>query len=431
MKRSRSISAFAALAALGLLSACAAPTDVGSTGSITITFSSYTYGTQGAAAEGTQALLDAFAAQHPDVTVVPQAVPTADVLTKAKADVVAGDAPDVVQLGYSKMAEAFHTLPVQSIEQIAGDDWASHVEGINAALVQTGERDGSIAALPFTNSVPTVFYNADLFRAAGLDPDEPPTSIDEVREAAEAIVSTGHNGVYFGIADPSKSDYVTQSVINSAGGAIVSDSGEVTVDSAEAIEGLSAVQALTTDGLQPAVGLEDALANFSSGDLGMLVASTAVAGNLQTAAEGAFELRTTGFPSFSDGPARPTFSGAGLIVLSSDSAEQQAAWEFVKFLTSAEGYSIVTEQIGYLPLRADLVDDPDYLQGYFEENQLLVPPLEQLADVAPYLAFPGEDANQAVVLLQDDAVEPIVLRGADPKDTLTQVGDRIRELTAQ
>ncbi len=422
--------AAAVILAVAACSSSAAPSPAADE-PVTITFSSYNYGTQGAAGTGTQALLDRFAEEHPEITVVPQAVPTADVLTKAKTDVAAGSAPDVVQIGYSKLAEAFETLPVRSLEDIAGDEWDAHVEGINQALVETGTHEGSIAALPYTISIPTVFYNADLFRAAGLDPDDPPATIDEVRESAEAISATGHHGVYFGLVDAGKSDYLTQSVIDSAGGSTVDEEGNVAIDSDEAIAGIEAIQSLTVDGLQPAVALEDALASFSSGDLGMFVVSTAVSGTLQQAAEGSFELRTTGFPSFGDGDAKPTFSGAGLIVLSDDPAKQRAAWELIEFLTSAEGYTMITEGIGYLPLREDLAGDPAYLQDFFDENSLLVPPLEQLASVSPYRSFPGVNANQAVVVLQDEAIEPIVLRGADASATLSDAAARIRELTGR
>lgn len=422
----------AAALALTSLAACASsePAEPTAEDPITITFSSYTYGTQGAAGEGTQALLDRFAEEHPEIKVEPQSVPTADVLTKARTDLAAGNAPDVVQLGYSKLAEAFEVLPLASLEEIAGNDWDAHVEGINPALVATGEHDGSVAALPFTVSTPTLFYNADLFRQAGLDPDQAPATMTEVREAAQAVVDSGSYGAYFAIADTGQSDYLTQSVIGSAGGAVVED-GEVSFDSEAAVDGISQVQALTTDGLQPAVGVEDALAAFSSGDLGMFVVSTAVSGSLQEAARGTFDLRAGGFPAFGDAPAAPTFSGAGLVVLSDDEAEQRAAWELVEFLTSEEGSTMITEQIGYLPLRADLVDDPDHLKGYFAENPLLLPAIDQLASVAPYQFFSGEDANEAVVLLQTDAVEPIVLRGADPDETLTEVAERVRELTAE
>ena len=188
------------------------------------------------------------------------------------------------------------------------------------------------------------------------------------------------------------------------------------------------MQQLTTDGLQPAVGLEDALSDFAGGNLGMFVVSTSVSGQLEAAAEDTFELRSAGFPAFGAGPARPTFSGAGLVVLSEDPAEQAAAWELVKFLTSKEGYTMITQDIGYLPLRADIVDDPEYLGGFFGRDDLLVPPLEQLDTVSPYQSFSGPQANRAVVLLQDEAIEPIVLREADVRSTLGATADRLRDL---
>jgi multiple sugar transport system substrate-binding protein len=285
-----------------------------------------------------------------------------------------------------------------------------------------------VRALPYTVSVPTLFYNADLFRDAGLDPEKPPATIEEVRSDARAIVDAGHHGVYFGIVDSAKSDYVTQSVINSAGGSLITPDGGVGLDSDEAVAGLEAVQELTTDGLQPAVGLEDALSDFAGGDLGMFVVSTSVSGQLEAAAEGAFELRSAGFPAFGAGPARPTFSGAGLVVLSEDPARQAAAWELVKFLTSKEGYTMITQDIGYLPLRSDIVDDPEYLGGFFGRDDLLVPPLEQLDTVSPYQSFSGPQANRAVVLLQDEAIEPIVLRDADVRSTLGDTAGRLRDL---
>ncbi|WP_432971342.1 ABC transporter substrate-binding protein [Dactylosporangium sp. CA-233914] len=417
--------AVALAVALGGTAACSSD-DAGAAGTVSITFSSYNYGTQGAAGTGTQALLDRFAKLHPEITVRPEAVPTADVLTKTKAAVAAGDPPDVVQIGYSKLAEALQTLPTQSLEQIAGDQWRGHVEGITPGPVEAGRWNGTVHALPYTISIPTVFYNADLFRASGLDPANPPKTMDEVRTAAQAIAKNGHHGVYFGIVDSGKSDYLTQSVIDSAGGALLDGNGRVAVDSPEAIAGIRQIQQLTADKLQPAVAPEDALSAFASGDLGMLVVSTAVLGNLQSAAKGKFELRTAAFPSFGTGPARPTHSGAALIVLSKDTAKQRAAWEFVKFLTSDEGYSLVTTGIGYLPLRANLVTGA--LADYLRKNPLLLPTIQQLGDMQPYRSFPGPKANQATVLLQDDAIAPIVLRGADAQATLHKTADRIRTL---
>lgn len=242
MKRLHTVSA--ALLAAGTLLGLAACSPAGQSGSAdggtghtTITFTSYNYGTQGAAGTGTQALLDRFAQLHPEITVQPQGVATADVLTKTKAAVAAGAAPDVVQIGYSKLAEAFETLPTQSLKSLAGNDWDASVKGIAPVFLTTGTSGGEVRALPYTVSVPTLFYNADLFKRAGLDPKHPPTTIEEVRTSAKAIVASGHHGVYFGIVDPGKSDYLTQSVIDSAGGSLIGANGSVTLDSDQAVAG--------------------------------------------------------------------------------------------------------------------------------------------------------------------------------------------------
>ena len=412
----------------GALVGCSSTSDPASGDQdVSISFSAYSYGIQGPVGEGMQQLLDRFAVLHPEITVKAEGVATADVLTKTKAAVAAGSAPDVVQIGYSKLAEAFRTLPVQNLEQIAGGAWAAHVAGLVPGPVQTGRSDGAVRALPFTVSIPTLIYNADLFRAAGLDPADPPSTIEEIRTAATAIHAQGHQGVYFGIVDPAKSDYLTQSVINSAGGSLLGADGAVTFDSSAAATSLGSIQALTKDGLQPAVSVDDATTAFAAGDLGMFVVSTAVLAGLQKAAAGRFELRTAAFPGFDGHPARPTHSGAGLMVLSDDPAKQRAAWTLVQFLTSDEAFTVIAEKMGYLPLRPALVKGA--LAPYLAEHPLLVPTLDQLGTMQPYESFAGARANQATVILQDDAVAPIVLRGADPAATLAAAAERIRGLT--
>lgn len=407
----------AVVAALAVtLAACAAPATSDPAGPIELSFLSYNYGTPDLGGQGMAQLVEAFEAEHPDIDVVPRGVATADVLTTLRAETAAGSPPAVAQIGWSKMAEAYAALPVTAVQDIAPPaEWAEHTAGMAQNVLSAVSDGGVTRAMPFGMSVPALFYNADLFRAAGLDPERPPTTIAEMQEAALAVRATGDEGAYLAIVDPGKSDYLTQSVVNSAGGSLLDG-----VDSPAAVAGLSAVAGLTASGAQPAIAPADAVALFGSGRLGMLVVSTAVLSGLQRSAEGVFELRTAGFPRVGDGPARPTYSGAGLAVLTDDPAEQRAAWEFIRFLTSEQAFTTLAETIGYLPLRAAVADAAD---------PLLRPSLDQLDDVVPYTAFPGDNANQAVVVLQDEAVEPIVLRGADPAATLRAAAEKIRGLT--
>ncbi|MBL7500525.1 ABC transporter substrate-binding protein [Frankia sp. CNm7] len=410
-----------------------AGTDSSSDQPITISFLSYNYGTPDIGGQGTQALIDAFEKAHPNITIKPQGVAVADVLTRLQTDTAAGSPPDVAQIGWSKMAAAYELLPIVPVQDIPpAADWDAAMEGFSENLLSAVAVDGKVKAVPYTISIPVIFYNADLFRQAGLDPAKPPTTIAEVKAAALAVTDkTDAEGVYLAVADPGKSDYMTQSVIASNGGREVGADGMPAFDQPAAVSALATVADLTSSGAQPAIAATNAVAAFSAGKLSMLIGSTAIAASLQKAADGKFELATTGFPSFGDKPAAPTYSGAGLAVLAKDPARQQAAWEFIKFLTSAEGFTIITSQIGYLPLRPALATDPKYLAPYFASNDLLSPALAQLDDVSPYQSFTGKNASKAVVTLQDEAIEPIVLRGADPAATLSAVAGDIRGFLAQ
>lgn len=433
-----------ALAGLLALAACGSSSGGGATAGgasagapaqpkITLSFLSYNYGTPDLGGKGTQALIDGFEKANPNITIKPEGVATADALTRAQTETAAGSPPDVAQIGWSKVAAAYQALPVVPVQSIPpAAEWSADTAGFSQNLLNAVKSGGQVKAMPYTISIPEIFYNADLFTKAGLDPAKPPTTIAEVKTDALAIKSKAKaQGVYFGVVDPGKSDFLTQSLIASNGGHEIGTDGQPQFDQPAAVAALAAMQDLTRSGAQPAVPTTSALSAFAAGKLGMLVESTAVAGSLQKAATGKFDLRSTGFPSFGSQPAAPTFSGAGLVVLAKDKAHQQAAWQFIKYLTSPAGMTIITSQIGYLPLRPSLATDPKYLAPFFATNKLLSPALAQLDQVTPYQFFPGKGASQAVVALQDNAVAPIVLQGADPAKALTAAATKVRGILNQ
>ena len=423
--------ATALVAMTALLAACggqggAAPDNAAAaapSGPVTIEFLSYTYGQANPGGEGLKSLIADFQAANPTITVKAESVPTADALTKLQSEVVAGTAPDVAQIGWSKIAQAASTLPLRSFQDVAtADDWNKTVSGIipsvlKAAPVSDGQK---VIGMPFLMGIPVLYYNADLFKAAGLDPAKPPTTISQLKAAALTIKEkTGAEGSYVSVVDPGKSDWLTQSVVNSAGGALVGPSGAITVDSPPVITALTAMQDLTRSGAQPAVDFGSAQTAFSAGKLGMLVTTAGGLPTLDQAAKGKFTLQVGTFPGFDGLPAKPTFSGSGLSILAKDPAKAAAAWKFVQFLTNDKSFQLIASKMGYLPLRESAAASADPRLGGA---------LKQLADLAPYTTFPGKQSNKGVVVLQDDAVEPIVLRGADPTTTLQNAATKIKSL---
>jgi sn-glycerol 3-phosphate transport system substrate-binding protein len=436
-RRITALSAIAAVISLAAAACSSAATSTSASGSasgntITLSFLSYNYGTPDLGGQGTQELISAFEAANPTIKIRPQGVPVADALTKAQTETAAGDAPDVAQIGWSKMAAAYQALPVTPVQDIpTAAQWQAATAGMSQPLLAAVAEKGKVVAMPYTISTPTLFYNATLFKKAGLNPADPPATVAQAQQDGLAIAKTGASGVYFDIAGTAKSDFLTQSVIDANGGSEISPTGQPDVDQPAAVAALAAMRELTTSGAQPSVGETDAIAAFDAGKLGMLVTSTALLAGVESAAQGKFDLRTAAMPGFAGKPVHTTFSGAGLVVLAKDKAHQQAAWQFIKFLTSAKGFTIITSKIGYLPLRPGIVNEEQYLGPYYRKDPRIGPALKQLDDVTPYAFFAGNQAAQAVATLQDDAVQPIVFAGASPASTLANVSRQIQSMLGQ
>ena len=95
----------------------------------------------------------------------------------------------------------------------------------------------------------------------------------------------------------------------------------------------------------------------------------------------------------------------------------------MKFLTSKHAYTQITSKIGYLPLRLDIVDDPNYLKDWVEANPMIKPNLEQLTRLTPNVAFPGPNYRQVESMMKDAAAEA-VLGKSDPIEVLNAAQER-------
>lgn len=102
---------------------------------------------------------------------------------------------------------------------------------------------------------------------------------------------------------------------------------------------------------------------------------------------GSWDLRAAAMPSFDGQPTVPVNSGSGLYIFAQDPAKQRAAWEFLQYVTSAEGYTTIVQDMGYVPLRPAIVDDPQYLQAFAQENPYLAINLDQLTRLHPWVSM--------------------------------------------
>lgn len=386
---------------------------------VTITFYNYNLATAGLGADATNKLINEFMEANPNVTVTGVGYSSAD-SSRIQADLAAGQPVDVVQTVFSDLDFSANNFGAKALEDIApADEITAHMEGMHPNGTKLGVLNGKTYGLAYTFSTPILFYNADLFTAAGLDPDTPPKTWAEVKQAALTIEeNTDAEGFSGGITGAGAADWLFQGIVRSNNGEVISrDRTTLKFGEPEAIEAVAMLRDLSDAGVYETYEGLGAVEAMSAGALGMYLQTSALQGALVTGATDNYVLRSAAMPQFGDKPTRPNNSGSALTIHTADPLKQRAAWELMKFLTSEHGYTVITSEIGYLPLRPAIVTDPAYLAGWIEEHPLVAPNLEQLDRLEPWDPMPGPNYRQIVKTMMD-AVEMSVFGGADVQVTM-------------
>lgn len=259
----------------------AAPCSVSAAEKTTLTFWHAMGGTNG---EVLQQIVDDFNASQDEIEVKAEYQGTYDdTITKLKAAMQSDSGlPDVCQMydvGTKFMYDSGAVIPVEDKFESTGYDKSS-VMGVISSYYTV---DGKQYSMPFNVSTPMLYYNKDVFEAAGLDPETPPTTYDEVLEDAKKIVESGAApvgysqaiygwffeqqlaglGVTYGNNDNGRTEAVTAVDFDSNGGGLkVFDMWKKLYDS-----GCFEDYGTTTADTQTA---------FFSGQVGMIIESTAI-----------------------------------------------------------------------------------------------------------------------------------------------------------
>lgn len=399
-----------------------------STTPVTITYYNYNLASAGIGAEATKMLINEFMAAYPHIKVEGVPVASGQVLARVQADIVAGRVPDVAQIVFSDLDFVVRNLGVKPLNDIIPpEEWTAHTAGMVPAGLKLGAIGDKAYGLAYVFSTPVLFYNADLFKQAGLNPDQPPKTWADVKAAALQLKEkTAKSGIYPAVY--SEFDWLLQGVFLSNGGrALSEDRTRVTFGEPAAVEAVAMLRDLLKSGAHANMREAEAPDAFMSGNLGMILTTSVYQRSFLKAAKDKFELRAAPMPSFGDKPSKPTNSGSALFILSRDPVKQRAAWELMKFMTSKRGYTVITSEIGYVPLRLDIVEDPQYLGEWTKQNPLIRPNLEQLSRLNQWVAFPGANYKQ-ISRIEVGAVNEAVFGDGDIGKIMRDAQERAQAL---
>lgn len=326
MKHSRFAIA-GAIAAVTLLAGCSSTsTPSGTDGApsgenVTITYSNFV--ANGGNEENLDAIVAAFEAENPGITVNVTTLPYGDYFTALQTDLVAGTQADVFDIEYANYrayVESGVAAPLEGVNQGA----------YRTSLVEAYQTDGVQYALPSSFSTVVLIFNKELFDANGLEYPTADWTWEDETAAAEVITDKA-NDIWGSYQPVSYNEYYK--AVAQAGGSFLSEDGtQVNFNTPEGIEAAHYLVDRVSKTM-PAAG--DASTDsdsdlFSNGRLAMWHTGIWMFSSLQ---ELPFDWDIVVEPGLTQ-QASHLFSNA--VMVSANSKQQAAATLFAEFLTSSQ-----------------------------------------------------------------------------------------------
>src|SRR6056297_90764 len=164
-------------------------TDEETDGKTKIVYWQYFYETK---KETVDTLIERFEEENPNVEVVHQTFPYENYNTKVASAVPAGEGPNVINLYYGWMPVYLGSEYLQPLPEEYFD--TAEIEDEFFDMISAVKKDGSYYALPTAVRSLALFYNKGLFEEAGLDPNAPPQTLDELVEYGKKLTKRDDNG---------------------------------------------------------------------------------------------------------------------------------------------------------------------------------------------------------------------------------------------
>ncbi len=307
----------------------------------------------------------------------------------------AGNAPHIVQMfevGTATMMAAKGAIkPVHELMKEAGVPFDASIY-LPAIRSYYSTADGKLISMPFNSSTTVMFWNKDAFRRAGLNPDQPPKTWNELRAAAQRIRAANAAPCGFTYAWPTWTQLENFSAIHDVPLATKTNGfegfdTELTINSPLHVRHVQFMMDMLKEGSFKYGGRDaagDAL--FPSGECAIIHGSSGLRGRIVR--EARFGWGTAFLPYYEDvkgAPKNSIIGGASFWVMTSPrrtKEEYRAVAEFFKFLGRPEVAAKWHIETGFLPITFPAIQQVQSM-GYYEQNPGTDIPYKQLTRTLP------------------------------------------------
>jgi sn-glycerol 3-phosphate transport system substrate-binding protein len=355
-----------------------------------------------------------FTKENPNITVKPVYTGSyADTAVKTQAGVQSKSPPDVAVL---QSTELFSLLDMNAIipmdDFIAKED-SKYLSDFYPAFMANSQTGGKTYSIPFQRSTIVLYYNKDLFKAAGLDPEKPPQTWDEMRDYAKKLNKDGTWGLEIPVSGYAY--WMLQTFALQNGKNLMSEDGKkVMFNTPENVEGLQywtdlaykekvSPQGVTEWGTVPS--------DFLEGKTAMMYHTT---GNLSNVKKNAkFNFGVSFLPKQKNFGS-PTGGGNFYIFKDIDQKKQEAAWKFVKFMTESERAAQWSIDTGYVAVKKSAYET-ERMKKYAADFPAALVARDQLQYAAAELSTHN---NGKVMKVLSDQVQAALTGTLKPEEAL-------------
>ncbi|WP_412176380.1 ABC transporter substrate-binding protein [Halomonas sp. HP20-15] len=342
-----------------------------------------------------------------------------DTRVRAMSAIEAGDTPQLSVLFSIDIYELLEQDAIVAFDDIVESDAEREwLDSFYPGLMENGRVDGKTYGIPFQRSTIVLYWNKDAFEAAGLDPEQPPQTWEEMAEMGAAIREAS-GGDQWGVMVPSTGYpyWMFQAFAFQNGHKLMSDDGtEVYFDAPAAIEALEYWVSLADEHDAMPDGIIEwgtLRQNFIEQSTAMIWHST---GNLTAVKdEAGFDFGVAMLPMKTQ-RGSPTGGGNFYVFKDTSKQEQRAAMTFIRWMTAPERAAAWSMETGYMGV-SPAAYETEALQQYVEEFPAAAVARDQLEHSTAELAtYQGGRVRRAL----DNAVQAALTGQMSPEEALKQ-----------
>lgn len=307
-------------------------------------------------------------------------------------------------------------VPIDSFVKTADDK--AWLESFYPAFMLNSRSGGKTWGVPFQRSTIVLYYNKELFKAAGLDPNKAPTTWAEMADMAKKLTVKDASGktTQFGVQIPSSGFpyWLFQALAIQNGVALANDAGNtVRFDDPAVVQALQYWVDLAKSGAHPGGIVEWGTTpkDFFEKRVAMMWTTTGNLTNVRNNAK--FDFGVAMLPAGKQ-KGSPTGGGNFYIFKKSTPAQQEAAFKFIKWITQPERaarWSMDTGYVAVSPAAYDTATLRDYGKAF--------PPALVARDQLPFaLAEFSTHDNQRVTKALNDGLQAALTGAKTPADAM-------------